>query len=1162
MFKHLMTLSAILYLVLFLSASLNPAAAEPPKESGGIDPERGEEELIRKRNEWFFSSRRDGATAPLNLLRWAGVLHTQQMMRSQTIQGPGSWTSRGPSPSNFFTWSFGRVSGRVIALARDWGNNILYVGAASGGLWKSTNDGASWTSIFDGAGTTTVGAITIDPNNPSTLWAGTGENSGDCESYFGIGLMRSTDGGATWQQRNGSGGTSLQNLSAFASIIVDPRDSNHIIAGGRYRDCVNGNYFWGGLYTTTDAGATWINRISGAGVDEIIQDPTNMDVYWASIENLGLFRSTDNGVTWNVQTASGLPSGSVGRAEVAMAPSNNNFVYALFADAGGTPQLWRTTNGGSAWSQMASGSNACDGQCWYNMVLRVHITDPNIVYRGTVHIFKSTNGGSTWSDLSGNWGPNQKVHQDTHVFLMDPGNAGTIYVGCDGGIWKSSDGGTTYSNLNGNLNLTQFYAVGNHPGDDNIVCGGAQDNSSLARTSTDTWDLQQVTGDGFVCHFNPVNPDIAYIAGYPDFQGLPSVFRSTNGVFGPFTYITGTASGISAGERTNWVTPYMMDPSSPSTLYLGTQRIYKSTNMGSNWTPVGPSDMTAGNGSVSALEVNRSSGLYVFAGTTDGRVWRSVNGGVFWSNITTGLPARYINDIAGDPSNSARAFCAVGGFGTAHLWEHPGIGNWIARGAGLPDVPANTVFMLSSSEIYVGTDVGVYVSTDSGLNFTPFMAGMPQGTPVTDLKYTAATRALTAGTYGRGAWQYTLPTPPPANDNCGAAKTIGSTPYTDSVDTSTATTEAGDPAPGCGNGSRAKTVWYSYTPPAPGLLTVDTFGSSYNTILAAYTGSCGSMTEAACNDDAGGAQSSITMQVTPGTTYSFLVSAFSSDGGALTFHASFAPASFTVTSPNGGEVWSAGEVHDVTWTSANLSPAGSIYVYYGDGSAWNQIAGPLPVASTSFSWTIPDTPSSVNYVLAGNWLGADLEVADQSNASFAILGSCLFCDDFENGFLSSAWSYASGTWTESGGELHGANGLKKARAYAIPAFSGCSACSVTADMKTAGNVFPGTENKMSLIGWYVDKANNVELLIKESSDKIILKQRVGGRVVAKGKAAVALAPGTTFQAMVAFDGSVFQVRINNVLLLTLPRSSGSSPSGTVGFEVKATTGSFGSITVN
>jgi len=750
--------AARLVLAIVLVAGLAPmTVAQEPGATGSSqqadDPDDrtdGEGDRVQQRREWFWSSRSAGVESSVDAAaRWrAAVLGTKQAIQAQRARrGFGidsttdTWVSKGPSPSGFGGWAFGDISGRISALTADWNGGILYIGTASGGVWKSTDDGASWTSIFDNAGTMTIGTVTVDPNSPSTLWVGTGENNQGCESYFGLGLLRSTDGGATWEIRNGTGAATLEDLSSFASVDVDPRDSNKLVTGGRIRGCTGGGAQAGAIYTTDDAGITWTNRLDGVQVYEIQRDPQIPDTLWAAT-NTGIHMSADNGVTWALQTKSNLPNGNVGRSELAIAPSDGKTVYALFQGSG----FWRTTNGGKKWSRMAF--QACDGQCSYNMVIRVDPFDPDTITRGTIHVFRSTNGGGIWLDLSNNWGSNQKVHQDTHALLYDPNNPGTYYVGSDGGVWKTSDNGQTFVNKNGNLNITQFYAVGVHPTDTDTICGGAQDNSSLARTTSDRWDLQVATGDGFVCQFNPVDPRYAYATSYP-YNNRPSIYRSTTGVLGSFYRITG---GMVSG-RSNWVTPYLLDPQSPSVIYVGAERIHVSINDGTSWTPVGPADMTGGSGTIKALGINRNNPAVLLAGTTDGRVWRTTNGANDWVDISAGLPSRSINDVAADPYDTDRAFAVVGGFGTAHVWEWTAAGGWTPHDVGLPDVPINTVLMRTSQNIFVGTDVGMFRSVDGGATFEPYMDGLPQGLVVTDLRYSEGPDVITMGTYGRGAWQ-------------------------------------------------------------------------------------------------------------------------------------------------------------------------------------------------------------------------------------------------------------------------------------------------------------------------------------------------------------------------------------------------------------------------
>jgi hypothetical protein len=749
--------------ILLAATGSVPAQTDPDVVSDvdrpTIERRLGESEQIKKRHDWFFSSRTAGAAnaderARLRreaVLEAKSTLEAQAKARSEgrmAVENP--WAPKGPTPSNFGNWTFGTVSGRVTALAGDWSGGILYLGTAAGGLWKSVDDGQNWEQLFDDVGTMAIGAVAVDPNDPNVLWAGTGDNLVGCESYFGLGLYRSPDGGQTWEARNGSGSNTLDNLATFADVIVDPRDSNHLVVGGRIRQCGDGSGFEGGIYTSTDGGLNWTARIASKQIYEIKQDPTVMDTFWAATDD-GIYKSTDNAETWAQQTASGLPAGGVGRCELAIAPSASNTVYALFASG---PALWRTTDGGTTWTLQTSGSNACDGQCSYNMVLRVKVDDPDTVYRGTIRSFKSVNGGLNWTDLTGGWGSGQKVHQDTHVMVMDPNDPLTYYTGTDGGLWKSTNGGTSFTNLNGNVNSFLFYAVGVDAQDPDRICGGAQDNSSVARSSNNVWSLQAVTGDGFTCHIDPQNGNYSYITSYPS-SGYPNVWRSSGGLFGGYGDISGSGSGIVQNDRINWVTPYLLDPQTPTTLYLGTHRIYRSDDRGSSWALMSP-DLTNNSGSLKNIGINRNFPDHLLTASGSGRVWRSTDGALNWTDISSGLPARGVNDVASDPINPDRAFAVVGGFNSGHVWEWTAAGGWIDRSAGLPNVPHNTVLMISDDDIFVGNDIGVYRSLDGGQSWTPYMDGMPLGAVVMDLKYNLLQNIVTAGTYGNGAWQTAL----------------------------------------------------------------------------------------------------------------------------------------------------------------------------------------------------------------------------------------------------------------------------------------------------------------------------------------------------------------------------------------------------------------------
>ena len=281
----------------------------------------------------------------------------------------------GPEAMTMLNWVMGPVAGRVSALAVDPTNeDVIYLGAASGGLWKTVNGGASWFPIFNDVGTQSIGAITIDPASPETIWVGTGEQGQNCWSYFGMGLFRSTDGGASFEAVNGSGQTVLD-LSYITSIILHPDDPQVILVGGETY-CDDGSWVYGGLYRSADAGGSWSLVLSGA-VTEMVVSPDEPAIVIASVGRWGadvngVYRSTDTGLTWN-RVESGLPTGNaMGRGRLAAAPADSRMLYTLINGPGGVG-LYRSTNHGVSWT--LRNPAACDGQCSYNLCLAVHPTD-------------------------------------------------------------------------------------------------------------------------------------------------------------------------------------------------------------------------------------------------------------------------------------------------------------------------------------------------------------------------------------------------------------------------------------------------------------------------------------------------------------------------------------------------------------------------------------------------------------------------------------------------------------------------------------------------------------------------------------------------------------------------------------------------------------------
>jgi photosystem II stability/assembly factor-like uncharacterized protein len=752
-------------------ASLAQALGRAVPEGSGaresaVDRSDGEEEAIRERERWFAESRGLRTVARPDLLRADAVrdLAVKRAARSEELRGAGQvWQPVGPVSMTMLSWAMGPVAGRVVSLAvHPTDENVAYIGAASGGLWKTVDGGSNWSSMFDEVGTMSVGTVVLDPADPDVVWAGTGERQSSCANYFGMGLFRSPDGGATFEARNGTAPDTLD-LSFIVSIAVHPASADTLLVSGDAFCLPDGTRVGGGIFRTTDGGLHWTRVKAGTGSD-VMYDPSNPSIAYAAVSGEGLFKSVDGGDTWTLMPAV-LPST---RMRLAMAAGNPLVLYAFLSNG----QLHRTLDGGGAWTQMATG--ACDGQCTYNLTLDIDPLDQNHILLGAIRPWESFDGGANRFALTTTWGSGQTVHQDIHVVRFSRQVAGRFWIAGDGGIWRTDSGGFNFQNLNADLILTQFYDVAVDPGQPGRIFGGAQDNSSSARLGSDQWNVTVVTGDGFMNAIDPVTLTRVFQTSYPS-GGTPSVYRSTSSGL-PNTFSRLATIGIVAGEPFPWVTPLTV---MRDRIFVASHSVYRGDTTQATgsfrWTKISPAlDFTSA--SVITLHPPRQApppgpslvqGWGAYAGTASasgagGRIWHAsrVNDGLpRWRNVTGNYPGGWVSDIAVDPVDPDRVYASRGAFNLSRLYRSTSGGTaWTAAGAGLPNVPANAVAVDPSDprRVFVGTDIGVYESADYGATFQPFMEGMPLGTVVTDLEIDASPYYLLAGTYGRGALRVDL----------------------------------------------------------------------------------------------------------------------------------------------------------------------------------------------------------------------------------------------------------------------------------------------------------------------------------------------------------------------------------------------------------------------
>ena len=721
--------------------------------------ERGEEAQIEARIDWFYGPRLQAAPAEqaAALREQAAEALVQQRrapMRANTSQ---PWVSLGPAPMSMLSWQMGNVAGRASALAVDpRTDDTLFLGTASGGLWRSFNGGTQWTELLGTSGTQSVGALAIDPNNPNRVWVGTGEKGTSCASYFGIGALVSDNQGASFTARNGSGTTALR-LSFINAIAIAPGNSNHVLVGG-WAFCAPGTGASsnGALFRTLDGGASWNEVLSGR-INDVFFDPSDATIVYAAVGSGGYFKSTNGGVSFTPINSGITPAT---RMRIAQSPATPARLYGLDSSS----RLYRSDDAGSSWSTLST--TACEGQCSYNLTISPDPFDAGEAIIGTIRHARLSGGTTLSSAMTSSWGSGQLVHQDTQLVLHSKRQPGRFWVGTDGGLWRTDNSGTSYSNLNNGLNITQFYDVAVHPTDPTKIWGGAQDNSSEVRlgvgATPNLWNVTFVSGDGFMNLVNPDNPANVFQTSYAS-GSLPALYRSLNGG-GVSQFSNFATTGIVAGPF-RFVTPIAISrarDSFPAQVFVSSNQIFRTAAATTaQWSALTTQAFAS---NISVMQpVWTTGGLTLWAGSETGTLHRcdDVRTTCKWTNIASPDGSRFISDIAVDSVNTDRIFVTRVTFVEPRLLRSiDGGASFVAAGAGLPNVPANAVAIDpgNSARIFVGTDVGVFVSTDSGLNFTAADNGMPLGAVITDLETTASPPALVAASYGRGAWLLSLDT--------------------------------------------------------------------------------------------------------------------------------------------------------------------------------------------------------------------------------------------------------------------------------------------------------------------------------------------------------------------------------------------------------------------
>lgn len=687
-----------------------------------------------------------------------------------------TWIPIGPRPiadgSNGY-------AGRVTAIATDPSSaDTVYIGGSDGGVWKTTDGGLGWIPLTDAQDTLAIGAIALDPSNSGTVYVGTGDPNQGCDEYFGSGILKSTDAGGTWTK---VGASAFAN-SSIAKIVVDPTTpatfwvANGFGTGGFVCYSVTPSV---GVWKTTNGGTSFTKVLGSAqtGVNnavlDLVMSGTSPNTLYAAVNGSGVWKTINGGTSWT-KLAGGFPAANVGRIAIAIRPGTDVLFAAVeAADTGKQLGTWKSVDAGATWTAVAAvpSPSSCHywdfedictyfgssfGQCWYDLVIQAQgAADSAPVWLAGTGLFRSTSAGASWDDVCP-----PSVHVDQHAIAFGPD--GKVWVGNDGGVWTTVDG-SSWTNRNANLQIAQFYpGACLDPTNFDRLMGGTQDNGTPRFTGGMTWALQTF-GDGGACVIDRASPSTTW---YTSSQFL-HVYKTTDGGLGYVDAINGLLDADTGAA--NGIAPVIACPSNSLVLIAGSDNAWRSNDGAGTWSSNSPDPIDPVNhGTITALafpSASTSCAVYV-AGTSTGRLYRTMDSGINWQQISGPFGGRGINDLAFDPTSSSVLYAAISGFGGLHLFKSANAldpaPSWSAISSGLPDTPIDAVLVdpETPSVLYIGTDLGIFKSTNGGTSWVFQNNGVPK-VAVHDLVAELGTRAVVAFTHGRGAFRLNLVCTPP-----------------------------------------------------------------------------------------------------------------------------------------------------------------------------------------------------------------------------------------------------------------------------------------------------------------------------------------------------------------------------------------------------------------
>jgi photosystem II stability/assembly factor-like uncharacterized protein len=680
---------------------------------------------------------------------WAQYLETHTGKRGTaraTSADTSHWVFQGPITTMGGYAGIGRIN---VAAFDPVDPNVFYVGAAGGGVWKTTDGGNSWTALYNIMPTMGVSDIKVNPLNPNTIYVCTGDK--DAKDNYSIGVLKSTDGGNTWTTF--TLGWTISSFHLARTLLINPVDTNTLILGTDV-----------GIYKTYNGGASW-SSIATGDFEQILFDPLDTNKLYgttlfntSSGSNTAIVKSINGGATWVAVKS----FTDADRVNIATCPSSPSLVMAVVSNTNnGLEGVYGSNDEGVTWGatfmnnasctnnllswDMGLPATTCSGQGWYDLCIAIDPADHDKVIIGGVNHYYSTDGGYTWQ-LATQWYSSlpgvQTMHADQHWMGFNPLN-GMLYATCDGGVYSTAGiEGSLWNDHTSGIACTEFYRIAVGEGV-NFCLGGAQDNGTKQVGGGTSSDI--LGGDGMVCQIDYMAPASTWYGSY--YNGT---ITQTFSAGGSWTTISDAIGDTLGGD---WVTPYIIHPAEDNILLVGYDKLFMSADFGSSWNAISP--QFASNYKINDIEVPIANPNEIYVVVDDNSIRFSPDFGATWNLLPSNGSSATISRIITDPFNADMLWVTFSGYTASRkVMCYDRIANhWINMAGTLPNIPVNCIIIdTSTGTRYIGTETTVFYRDTTMSDWALYNTDLP-AVIINDLKINYGNKELWAGTYGRGIWK-------------------------------------------------------------------------------------------------------------------------------------------------------------------------------------------------------------------------------------------------------------------------------------------------------------------------------------------------------------------------------------------------------------------------